>query len=67
MTEVFVTINIILAFVWGFLMGLNWNTKKQAQEAMDNFIRTQKLRDENTILKKQVEQLQKSLNENGII
>ena len=48
-------------------MGLNWNTKKQAQEAMDNFIRTQKLRDENTILKKQVEQLQKSLNENGII
>lgn len=67
MTEAFIIWKIIFAFLWGLLMGINYKTREHAQEDMDNFIKIQNLRDENRRLKDAVQNLQKSLNENGII
>ena len=49
-----VIVGIILGFISGLLIGLNYRTKKDLDDMLDNFAETEHLRTENEYLKKKL-------------
>lgn len=57
---------MIISFILGFLLGLNYRTKKDTDDLIDSFAETQHLRDENMYLKKKLGFLEEQMPEDHV-
>ena len=54
---------IIVSYILGILTGIGYQSEKDTNDMIKNFSNTQRLRDENAFLKKQIEHLKAQLPE----